>query len=524
MDAMANRKEAPVHKGPIPPSPPKIFSSERTIEKRTADSLTTTPSRLRASKRTNDGSDEPNPFNSPTPSAPAAFKARLGLTTPHTTEAVIKTNPLSKLHFKKKGHPRNSMSEATSRQAGQNAPDLPGPTPPSGTRDGTEHDQVSTPTTEVSNTEGEMHAKADEDHDMDANHSHAPTITSKLGDSTTSDDDVVSEDSANPAEVNDANVAPEYAYPLPTPTGGYPEVHGIYQSRALSIATPETLIRWSKDKIAGGDPAEVFAWVANYCGKVDKELAHVTLAATLSTILGRGIIPDALSAISKPPPKSGDIWPFHISDLHLNEVIHLTTRFAWIFKNIQFFVVPSPIPPPTYVATLVKSIAFNEDAAIDSNWVAGLATKVKGKTDAKFYLNKVLDTLRIRRFSLTDSGHKTTFYYNIHVDFPMNLHEKFDTWKDLFEHFNADGSKPAYFDLEILGKVEVLRRRFTCLVCKGLDHPTAECKYPSIPGWPKPVPKPAKRQAEVSARNDRGSRGGRAFHRGGGRGRRGRGA
>ncbi|KIJ44995.1 hypothetical protein M422DRAFT_251641 [Sphaerobolus stellatus SS14] len=226
---------------------------------------------------------------------------------------------------------------------------------------------------------------------------------------------------------------------------------------------------------------------------------------------------DTLSAPSKPPPNH---TPRNTLCLDLQE-------YSIFCGSIP------PIPPPTYVATLVKSIAFNEDSAINSNWVVGLvrkclqnrhpellsfcgayheAIKVKGKSNAKFYLNKVLDTLRIKRFSLTNSG------------FPMNLHEKFDIWKDLFERFNADGSKQAYFDLEILGKVPVLHRRFTCLVCKGLDHPTAECKYPSIPGWPKPVPKPAKRRAEVSAHNDRGGRGGRAFHRGGGRGRRGHGA
>ncbi|KIJ47046.1 hypothetical protein M422DRAFT_249356 [Sphaerobolus stellatus SS14] len=306
------------------------------------------------------------------------------------------------------------------------------------------------------NAEGEEQTRTDEDHDMDANHSHTPTTTPKLGNSTTLDDDADSVSSANSAEANDdTSTTTECMYPLPFPTGGYPKVHGIYQSRALSIATPETLLCWSKDKTAGGVPEEVFVWVANYHGEVDKELTHVTLAATLSTILGRG-----------------DIWPFYINDLHPNEVIHLTTRFAWIFKGIQFSVVPFPIPPPTYVATLVKSIAFNGDTTIDGNWVAGLVQKylrnyhpellsfcgayhelikVKGKTNAKYYLNKVLDTLRIRRFSLTDSGHKTMFYYNIYVDFPTNLPEKFDTWKDLFERFNADGSKPAFFDLEILG-------------------------------------------------------------------------
>ncbi|KIJ39040.1 hypothetical protein M422DRAFT_258195 [Sphaerobolus stellatus SS14] len=364
---------------------------------------------------------------------------------------------------------------------------------------------------------------------MDTNHSHTPTTTPKLGSSTTLDDDANSVSSASSAEANDeTSTTTEYTYPLPFPTGGYPKVHGIYQSRALSIATPETLLHWSKDKNAGGVPEEVFVWVANYHGEVDKEFTHVTLAATLSTILGRGIILNALSALSKPPPKSGDMWPFYINNLHPNEVIHLTTRFAWIFKEIQFFAVPSPIPPPTYVATLVKSIAFNEDATINKLLSFCGAyhelIKVKGKTDAKYYLNKVLDTLQIRRFSLMDSGHKTTFYYNIYVDSPTNLLEKFDTWKDLFEHFNADGSKPAYFDLEILGKVEVLRRCFTCLVCKGLNHPTAECQYPNIPGWPKTIPKPAKRQMEVPACNDQGGRGSRGFPRDGGHGRRGRGA
>ncbi|KIJ39041.1 hypothetical protein M422DRAFT_258196 [Sphaerobolus stellatus SS14] len=102
---MAHMAAPSVHEGPIPPSPPRIFSSERTVEKRTADALTTTPSQLRASKCTNDRSDEPNPFDSPTPSAPAAFKVCLGLTTPATMEAMNKTNPLSGLHFRKKGHP-----------------------------------------------------------------------------------------------------------------------------------------------------------------------------------------------------------------------------------------------------------------------------------------------------------------------------------------------------------------------------------------------------------------------------------
>ncbi|KIJ32662.1 hypothetical protein M422DRAFT_52783 [Sphaerobolus stellatus SS14] len=160
---MANTKEPTVQEGPIPPSPPRIFSSERTVE-----------------NRMNDGSDEFNPFDSPTLSAPAVFKARLGLITPYTAEAVNKTNSLTRLHFKKKGRPQKDMSETTSHPAGHTAPNTPGLTPPSRPQGGDDPGQIAALTTKNNNTGDGGHAKDDEDHSMDPDHNHA-SITTQAG-------------------------------------------------------------------------------------------------------------------------------------------------------------------------------------------------------------------------------------------------------------------------------------------------------------------------------------------------------
>ncbi|KIJ23717.1 hypothetical protein M422DRAFT_275650 [Sphaerobolus stellatus SS14] len=89
----------------------------------------------------------------------------------------------------------------------------------------------------------------------------------------------------------------------------------------VSLATPETLAHWTKTQAKG---EEAFVWVARYHDDVDKELAHITLASSLSRILNWTIIPNALSARPNASPKSSDIWPFYLGDLHPNKVIHLT--------------------------------------------------------------------------------------------------------------------------------------------------------------------------------------------------------
>ncbi|KIJ26785.1 hypothetical protein M422DRAFT_55367 [Sphaerobolus stellatus SS14] len=457
-----------------PPHSPESMP-EATVRKRTAEAAlpTTTPSRLRTAKRVNDD----NVVRHITPGSPTRKRA-----TTLDSQANLYTPPASAL-------PPSStaISHADTQPSTQEHPDPQDP--------------------------------ADGDHNMNTNRSDtsplppsAPVSHAHGDNNGIKDHFQVDED-----DLDDGPSGPDLTYPLDVPIS---YVHGIENNRAEHIATAETKARWSKLRTLGDS---VMLWVAAYRGEVDKARTHLP-----------------------PPPKAGDIWPFCLAGLLEAESKQLTDHYVWIYEDIQFFVVPYPVDPPTFVAALVREATFFPDKAKDNKWMTSLVRQclhehhadllnfcgayhdkiqVKNKMDARYYLNKVLDSLQVVRYHLTDSKHKTYYYYNIHVSFPTSLNEKFTTWKSLFENFNGQGNSNPYYDLDTLGKVEVLRCGHNCTICKGLDHPSSACHYPKIPGWPKPENKPPTHGPPNDPTPFRGggNRGARGSSRGRGRGRRGHG-
>jgi hypothetical protein len=342
---------------------------------------------------------------------------------------------------------------------------------------------------------------------------------------------------------NDDRVAedptPHTTYPLEVPDI---TAQGIDDDRAERFATPETKTRWAKLRANG---FAVTIWCARHRNEADTAKNQALLTQKISQTLGKPTIPDAMSATAFPKPRAGDIWPFCLSGLSEEDANTLTTRYVWVYEDIQFFVTPHPAPPPTFVATLVRDATLFPDTEVDNKWFADLLRccirehhtgllnfanayhekiQVKRKTDARFYLNKILDSLRVSRYQLTDSKHMTRYFYNIHVDFPSTQIDKFPVWKALFEDHNELSGKP-YYDLDTLGKVEVLRKSHNCTICKGLDHPSAICPFVKIPGWPAPAPKvetpKGNRETLTGAHRGRGR--GKGTNQSRGRGRRGRG-
>ncbi|KIJ33577.1 hypothetical protein M422DRAFT_52401 [Sphaerobolus stellatus SS14] len=517
-----------------PPHSPES-TPEATAAKRTAEVAlpTTTPSRLRTAKRVNDDNIVRHVTpGSPTRKRAATLDSQANLYTPPASVGQPKPG-IQHLRFTKiPGSQMMSRCPTDPLNAGS-APGTPPPGPANshaGTQPSTqEHPDPQDP--------------ADGDHDMNTNRSDTPPLPPSAHVSHARDDNNGMKDhfQVDEDDLDDSPSGPDLTYPLDVPVS---YVHGIENGRAEHIATAETKARWSKLRTLGDS---VMLWVAAYRGEVDKARTHILLAQKIATILGRDAMPDALTAVVAPRPKAGDIWPFCLAGLLEAESKQLTDRYIWIYEDIQFFVVPYPVDPPTFVAALVREATFFPDEVKDNKWMTNLVRQclrehhadllnfcgayhdkiqVKNKTDAHYYLNKVLDSLQVVRYHLTDSKHKTYYYYNIHVSFPASLNDKFATWKSLFENFNGQGNSNPYYDLDTLGKVEVLRRGHNCTICKGLDHPSSACHYPKIPGWPKPENKSPTRGPPNDPTPYRGgsNRGARGSSRGRGRGRRGRGA
>ncbi|KIJ43385.1 hypothetical protein M422DRAFT_253260 [Sphaerobolus stellatus SS14] len=316
------------------------------------------------------------------------------------------------------------------------------------------------------NNPDEHHGDATEDHDMGSQPGDQDAMQYPDGEQRFDPHDHFSVDQD---DLDDSPQGPDLTYPLAKPTGGFPIIHGVEQDHADGIASQETVARRDKARKLG---ESVNIWVASYQGEQDKDTVHAKLTGKIISILGRNAIPDALMARANPPPKIHDLWTFTLCGLFEDEANLLTNRYAWIFDDIQFFVAPQPIPPPTFVATLIRKATIFPDEEQDNRWIMGLicnclcthhiklrsfcaayhdAISVPRKTDASFYLNKVLDMLQVKRYSLTKDKNKyeTNYFYNIYVAFPTTRSEKFSTWKALFENFNDKSGARPYYDLDV---------------------------------------------------------------------------
>ncbi|KII84253.1 hypothetical protein PLICRDRAFT_57654 [Plicaturopsis crispa FD-325 SS-3] len=325
--------------------------------------------------------------------------------------------------------------------------------------------------------------------------------------------------------------APPIATFTPTPTNGFPPIHGWDEENVFAGMRPDYREKWTN---APGPKMFIYKWSPGYNPNPSSTLDGLNPAVaqalghsqfTLATAVAQG----QTSGARAPP------YTWLVVNITQADVQTLLSRPCWSSTHATFFTLPFR-PLPSMFALTITNLAYN---AGDENAVQADVANTIATNDAvqQFIVQcahphftamtpvvaaqTIAASVRVSLLVLNlPRGTGTQKVWNIYVASPTTTVAQHALWKQLLttvEYHSAFHGLGVWYSGPM-----------TCSGCRGRDHPTGLCPYPKLPGWNGPQPTIATTPAPTPTTNHGGApsqgfrgprgRGARGYTRGRGRG------
>ncbi|KAK2465178.1 hypothetical protein APHAL10511_002809 [Amanita phalloides] len=265
----------------------------------------------------------------------------------------------------------------------------------------------------------------------------------------------------------------------PPPQAASHYIQGLNKSELFEVVHPETLRAWE----AAPDP-KMIIFIAN--DTITKETHH---RVTLIRKALRSIFPFANPIIGSPVPVSDfthyrPVYPFLVHHLPEHHVRRLVMEHCWTIDDLTFFAFDFSLPPTSFVMTLTD---LHLEAKVQSNVIVTELVRcwlLKTESVASFIqkhhdnlpsfmsvneqINFAIGSVDVSHVKLGDEE-DSPVVFNVYMHPPTNDATSHSAWQRELRAIT-------YFADCGNGQATPL---FHCDVCKGRDHPTTLCRFPS---------------------------------------------
>jgi len=240
------------------------------------------------------------------------------------------------------------------------------------------------------------------------------------------------------------------------------------------------------------------AWVRTYCARFEPNAQETLtkISMLLTRLLGEAESSTLLiSAPSHETPITDERlpppWHYLISGISQQNLDKLVAWQVLSTPDITVFIVPFTQPLPNYICTLENfplpdtpnssaKVAQIVKSTLHRAPDIGDLLTAEGVDYADAY--KAIESFAVTSFRVSISATKKQTLWNVYCMKPPQIAlDKFFRWAKAIrrlEFFSEDFG---------VGVARTGDRQFQCVGCKAVDHPTAFCPFPLIPGWCGPV-------------------------------------
>ncbi|KAF8636174.1 hypothetical protein AX17_003734 [Amanita inopinata Kibby_2008] len=283
---------------------------------------------------------------------------------------------------------------------------------------------------------------------------------------------------------------PELHLLTPAPPKGFPEVHGLDAVEILRYVSQVSRNNW-----ASVPSNKILVYLAN-----DKPVYNTDERMERIRAFLNAIFPSHPSiTIDCPVPRKKmmralihkPVFPYLIAGLTDRQKDILLSRRVWSTKTISFFAIPFKPPVSSYALTLagiflnpphehVNTVAADVRETLSASrrvryFIEGCNDNIDNAIEDKFSF--ILDSISVRgQWLYLNKQLSAIFFVYIHP--PTKLSSYHRRWLAMLRRIRYVTS---------FGIGEHVMNEWKCNVCKGFDHPTGLCRYPSLPGWNPPL-------------------------------------
>ncbi|KAM6496547.1 hypothetical protein JOM56_007020 [Amanita muscaria] len=301
---------------------------------------------------------------------------------------------------------------------------------------------------------------------------------------TTHDVIMDNDDGAMSPIMDDEVFLPPGLHLMPVPEGGYPAVHGLDSIEVWTHVMPACRQLWES---APGN--KVLAYLANDRPVINTSERIERITSTLSAIFPDTPFRVGCARLTQHRVEHKPIFPYLIAGLSDQQAHTLLSRRVWSTKITTLFIIPFVPVPSTYALTLegifLPPAGDNEAEVTEAvtntlrsnihanNFIAVNNDNVDQTLTEDEKINFVLNSVWTRRKVLFFKGRRCAMYF-IYIHPPTtkpSLHRK---WLGILRRLSFT---------TLCGQGQHTNDGWRCNLCKGLDHPTSMCRYPTLSGW-----------------------------------------
>ncbi|KAF8636963.1 hypothetical protein AX17_003139 [Amanita inopinata Kibby_2008] len=293
------------------------------------------------------------------------------------------------------------------------------------------------------------------------------------------------ENPGNPLEI----VFPPELCLTPVPPEGFPEVYGLDVVEVFRYVSHISLGKWISEPsnkilvyLANDTP------VYNTVERMERIRAflNVLFPSHPSIMIDCPVLWKKMMRFITHKP----IFPYLVAGLTDLQKHILLSRRVWSTKMATLFAIPFDPPVSSYALALAginltpphehaNTVAAYVHEALSENYAVrdfieahhdNINNAIKDK------VSFILDNISVRGQLLYRSKNSSPIFF-VYIHPPTKLSSEHDRWLAMLRGIQYGTSH---------GVGEHVANEWKCNLCKGFDHPTGLCRYPSLPGWNPP--------------------------------------
>lgn len=275
---------------------------------------------------------------------------------------------------------------------------------------------------------------------------------------------------------------------LPTPAGGWPDIHHDSPTAIFANIQPSQLDSWTSFRRpslfvqihgAGARDEDVDPALAARIHQIMQTLSQYTLTPDLRLALPRPVTP--VTALNTAP---FTLFLYNISRETATQLLNMS---SFITPNIALHFFPTYLCMPRYLGA-IHGFIVNDTRPVRNLIRAGLSNDtvverietIARTCDHPLLLlgrifPNVLASLEVRRLDLRARGGAPAPAFNIYILSPAVDYPSYTEWRDVIRNINIVD--------DFLG-TGTLRSPGHCAGCHGHDHPTGLCPFLLVPTFP----------------------------------------
>ncbi|KIL54611.1 hypothetical protein M378DRAFT_181641 [Amanita muscaria Koide BX008] len=292
-----------------------------------------------------------------------------------------------------------------------------------------------------------------------------------------------------------AEPEPEVFFPpglhlMPVPEGGFPTVYGLDSDVMWEYVEPACYTTWKS-----APENKVLVYIAS-----DRPVTDVSDRLERIRSFTSVLFPDTPLTIGCARPRRlynseyKPVFPYLIAGLSEQQAHTITAREVWSTRQITLFATPFDVPVSSYALALhgiflaptteseiqITEVVANtiRDSLSAMNLIAAHNDNIENSDNLNVGVKQeyIISTIDVRGETYFVNKKRNSVFF-VYIQPPMKAINFHRTWLRTLRRLKYT---------TIYGQGEHRTKGWRCNLCKGLDHPTSLCRFPTIPGWNQP--------------------------------------